>query len=373
MNNYMSNIIDYLKWRGDLSLSQDKINDLDSLVLSRFSYFPFKKIKMNKIETVKSISDKMEKLQEEQFSWNGDKEMIMLMGNSERFGKLLVTDFINSDDEKTQRQFSAITIHLNGELFVSFCGTNATLYGWKEDFNMSFQKNIPSQMYATEYLRQIAQKYPYMIRTGGHSKGGNIAAYACIFNPKSIQDRIIQVINFDGPGFDKSVVESNGYKNIKDKIITFVPQGSIIGRVLEHEEEIEIVKSDEKGLYQHDIYSWEVMGKCLNNVETNTNSSDIINATVRNWLKETTPEQRQIFVDSIYNVLEASEAKSTKELSKNIMKNINKVSKAFKLLPQEDKDTINKMINEAVKSFKLIITETAKEKIEEKKIAKLKK
>ena len=40
----MANMLDYLKWRGDLSLEQDDLNEIDNLILTRFSYLPFSKL-----------------------------------------------------------------------------------------------------------------------------------------------------------------------------------------------------------------------------------------------------------------------------------------------------------------------------------------
>ena len=37
----MSNIFDYIDWRGDLSFTQAPFNEIDNLILSRISYFPF--------------------------------------------------------------------------------------------------------------------------------------------------------------------------------------------------------------------------------------------------------------------------------------------------------------------------------------------
>ena len=362
----MFNLNDYLKWRGDLNFDQDEFNDIDSLILARFSYFPFNKIKMDDEECIGSVSQKMKKLEESDFGWPDDKELSLLLGKSERFKNLKVLDFVNNDDREAQRQFSAIAVQLkNEEFYISYCGTNATLYGWKEDFNMSFQKNVPAQKYGLEYLENFSNKHTGKLRLGGHSKGGNIAVYASTLCNSSIQDRILRVTNYDGPGLDKTLIDTDGYKNVIKKIVTYVPQGSVIGRVLEHEEKIEIVKSNAKGLYQHDVYSWEVMGKELVRVKTNSDSSNLINATVRNWLKETTPEQRKIFVDSVYEVIEASEAEYTKDLSSSIMKNLNKVSKAYRELSKDDKNIIGNNINEAVKSFRLVLSEMAKEKASE--------
>ena len=34
----MSNIIDYMKWRGDLTFAQDSFNEIDNLILSQLVY-----------------------------------------------------------------------------------------------------------------------------------------------------------------------------------------------------------------------------------------------------------------------------------------------------------------------------------------------
>ena len=57
----MADFNDYLQWRGDLSLDQDKFNEVDTLILARFSYLPFNKIEMKSVETIEDISEKNEK------------------------------------------------------------------------------------------------------------------------------------------------------------------------------------------------------------------------------------------------------------------------------------------------------------------------
>ena len=122
----MSNINDYLRWRGDIPINKNfNINDLDNLVLARFSYLIFNKIDMNSVETIESISAKMKDFDNESFRYNGDKEMITLLGQSPRFKNMLVTDFIEITDLKAEKQFSAITIHIsNEEMYLSFVGTD---------------------------------------------------------------------------------------------------------------------------------------------------------------------------------------------------------------------------------------------------------
>lgn len=341
----MSNINDYLLWRGDLPIEKDGFNELDGMILARFSYLPFNRINLTKKETIESISYKLRNFKDEEFNYHGDKDMITRMGKSTRFKDMIVTDYIENNDAETEKQFAAVTIHISDkEFYISFCGTDNSIIGWKEDFNLSFMENIPAQLEGVKYIKEIAEKYTGKIRIGGHSKGGNIAVYSAIASNQKLQDRIVKVTNYDGPGFDKNVTENEKYKRILCKIFTYIPQSSIIGRVLEHEEKYEIVQSIEKGIYQHDIFSWQVMGTNLIKVKNVTNTSEFINKTIRTYLEETTPEQRKIFIDMVFDLLEATNATTFREFSTEKMKNIGTIIKTYKTLNDEDKKMMTKML-----------------------------
>ena len=256
----MANILDYIIWRGDLSFNNSKLNELDELIFARMSYLPFKEIDFKDNETLREISYKFISINKEKFLWPGDDKLISMLGESRRFQNLKVSDYIEITDTHAEKQYASITIHLSDkEKYISFRGTDSTLVGWKEDFNMSFLYDIPSQLEALKYLNNIGTKYPNSeLIVGGHSKGGNVAVYSSIYADDTIQNRIKKVINAEGPGFSENVINDERYARIKDRIKTFIPQESIIGRILEHEEDYIVVKSNQKGIMQHDIYSWEV-------------------------------------------------------------------------------------------------------------------
>ena len=156
----MGNINDYLLWRGDIPINQKfKFNEIDSMILARFSYLIFDKIKMNSIETIESISKKMKNIDNGEFLYNGDKELITYLGQSERFKNMCVTDYIKTNDKETEKQFRAITVHISDkEMYISYIGTDSTICGWKEDFNMSFMDNVPCQIAGKEYARKDCKK-----------------------------------------------------------------------------------------------------------------------------------------------------------------------------------------------------------------------
>ena len=343
----MANINDYLDWRGDIPITAGtKFNEVDSMILARFSYLIFDKIKLSDEETIESISNKMKIFDNEEFRYNGDKDLITKLGNSERFKEMIVTDFVQIDDKENEKQFGAITIHISdNEMYISYIGTNSTIYGWKEDFNMSFMDNVPCQIAGKNYLEKLGKKYPEKrIRVGGHSKGGNVAIYSAITACNDIQKRIIKVYNYDGPGFNKKIIENIINKEIISKIETYIPQDSVIGRILEHKEKCEVVLSEEKGILQHDIYSWQIMRDDVIKLENVTSTSDLINETISHWLQTTTTEQRKIFMDGIFELFYSTKANTFGEISKNLSSNIFIILKTYKNISEEDKKTITEML-----------------------------
>ena len=347
----MANINDYLVWRGDVPIAPGtELNEIDSMILARFSYLLFDRISLEEKETIGSISKKMKKFKNDEFNYNGDKDLIKNLGNSIRFKNMIVTDYVKNNDKEIEKQFSAITIHISdNEMYLSFLGTDKTILGWKEDFNLSFMKNIPAQIEGLNYLNQIAKKYPNKkIRIGGHSKGGNVAVYSALETENNIQNRIIKVYNYDGPGFDKKTVQNNKNEKIINRVRTYIPQDSIIGRILEHQEKYQVIQSNEKGIYQHDIYSWQVLGTKMIKEDKVTDSSELINETIREWLENTTPEHRKIFFDGVFEVFYSTEANTFGDIN---IKNIPTIIKTYRDISEEDRKVIMEMIKVFIKTY----------------------
>lgn len=247
----MPNIFDYLKWR-DIPIEKIEQNEVDNLILSRISYFPFDGIldKGEKITLKEAYDRYLRKKKKTHFLQKEDKELFEVISNSIRFKDIFISNYINKVDLLEEKQFSAITFFLPDDtIYVAFRGTDDTLVGWKEDLNMSYSEYIPAQEDAVKYLEDIARRNKLPLIVGGHSKGGNLAIYASAFCKESIKSRIMRIYNNDGPGFSKNVVENKKYKNIVEKIYTYIPQTSIIGRLLNHEGKATIIKSTQTRNY----------------------------------------------------------------------------------------------------------------------------
>ncbi len=356
----MSNVCEYVKWRGDLTLKQSKFNEIDALILTRLSYFPFDQlIQPNEEATVEELSKRFEKADKSTMKilWEDDNELFPLMGKSKRFGKMIVTQYVNKINAEQEKQFSATTVILpDNTIFVTYRGTDATIVGWKEDFNMCFKSHIASQKDAVEYLNMVSKKYKRLIRIGGHSKGGNLAVYAAMFTNSKVKKRIINIYNNDGPGFDDEIIKTKEYKEILPKVHTYIPQSSVIGRLLNHEEKYTVVQSIQKGIMQHDLYSWQLEGKEFICLEKVTNGSEIFDKTLKEWLVNITPEQRGIVIDTAFDILNTTEVEYFSELKKNWFLNIRLMLGRYKNLDDESKKVISEIVQKLVSTVKNIIS-----------------
>ena len=346
----MANLFDYLAWRGDLPFDAVGFNEIDGMILARFAYADFEHAApMQNGEA--SLGEVAWALAEKQTEKTDDLALLRTLAESERFRSLRLSDYENRFDAETQTQFSAITVRLTeGVSYLAFRGTDTTLVGWKENFNMAFLCPVPSQREAADYLARAAQKKGRLI-LGGHSKGGNLAVYAAALCKPSVQQRIDAVYNYDGPGFEASVLHSEGYRQILPRVHTFVPQSSIIGMLLEHGEKITVVHSTRtNGLQQHDLCSWEVLPRGFLCMEERTSSSRFIDATVSAWLAEIDYAQRKCVIDTVYGALEQTHAQTLQELSERRFAATKAVLRAARHFDEETKNAVTQTLRLLMRS-----------------------
>lgn len=342
----MENLLDYLRWRGDLSFDQSGFTAVDGAILARLAYLPFDGVPLG--TTLGEAAAQLLSLPEWGFSEN-DALLLTLLTDSPRFSVLRLRSFVDRLDEQTQ--FSALTVELSPEAwYISFRGTDNTLVGWKEDFNMSFVCPVPAQRLAVEYCKQIAGETDAKLLLGGHSKGGNLAVYAAAFCGEPVQRRIRTVFNFDGPGFDEQVLASDGYRRICERVQTLVPQSSVVGMLLGHEECYTIVRSNQTGILQHNLYSWELLRDDFVRLEQVDNGSRFLDATLKTWLKEMDAGQRATFVDTICDVLVQTNAKTTREMSENWLHSAISITRSVKNLDDDTRRAVTHALSLLFKS-----------------------
>lgn len=350
MNDNIETIFDYLRWRGDLKLSQSGFNNVDALILALFSYLPFETIvpeDHHEHITIKDAADLFFDSDEAiaNVFLQQDIELLETLSQSERFKDMKLSGYVNQIEFEIQKQFSAITITLDEDLFfIAYRGTDNTLVAWKENFNMVFMSPIPAQEQALDYLNCVSTVKPGNFIVGGHSKGGNLAVYASAFCDTEVQNRIMKIYNFDGPGFDSSKVSQLCFYNIREKIFTYVPQSSIIGLLLEREEGYHIVNSGQIGILQHDLYSWQVNYKDFVYVTSTTRGSKYLDKTLKDWVAQLEPNEREQFLEAIYSIFVKTNAKTWHELNENWYVSAQTILKTYALMDESFKQVIYKSI-----------------------------
>ncbi len=370
----MANLFDYLKWRGDLSLEQTSINDIDSLVLSRLSYLPFDGIVPDTFSSGVTVAEAAAGLLqrddvEDEVIMKMDLPFLKEVANSRRFSGMDLCGYTNQVDPNAEKQFAALAIKMTPQSFyIAYRGTDLSLAGWKEDFNMSFCTPVPAQVDAVRYLNDAARALPGQFYVGGHSKGGNLAVYASAFCRPEVQDRLVFVHNHDGPGFDSCVLESGGYRRIAERIKTFIPQSSVVGMLLQHEEDYYVIRSTQIGLMQHDLFSWEVQRDEFVYLDEVTDHSKFLDRTLKTWLTQLNPEQREQFVDALFSILEETNASSLKELTLNWHKNARIVLKSLHEMDDDMRHNLSQALGLLFEAAKQTMRENVQKTIPKPKL-----
>ena len=356
----MANILDYLDWRGDLTFAERPFNEVDNLILAEACYLDFSGV-VPQAFAAPPVS--LREAASAYFAAHPTTDMGVLVpdqipvlveraAKTARFEGIGLLGYVNRIDEETQTQFSAMTILLpDKSVYVAFRGTDDTIVGWKEDFNMAFTPEIPAQKYAAEYLRQASDAYPFSVfRVGGHSKGGNLAVYAAVFCGADVQKKIIAVYNNDGPGFYSSLLSLPEHRAIAPKITTLLPESSVVGMLLEHEESYQVVRSTQVGLMQHDGFSWQVRGTSFEHLHALAEGGKIMDQTLRSFLQELTEQQRIEFVDTLFAILTCTDASTLTDLKDGGLKTASAMVKALQTLDKPTRKALSETLKLLLKS-----------------------
>lgn len=361
--NDMKNIINYVEEEKS-PFSIKIFSGVDSLVLSQLAYLNFDGFVPSITDrsdsvTIESIATKKnnEDLYRHTRASMLNKKLLFALGGSPRFRDIRINYYVNKLDYASEKQFSAVTFHLSdGVAYIAYRGTDSTFVGWKEDFNMSFSSTIPSQKESAIYLNNVGRLITGRLRIGGHSKGGNLAVYAAMKCESSIQSRIIDIFSHDGPGFREEIFYSLQYQKIKEIIHHYIPQSALIGMMLEHHQKYVVVKSKRIGIMQHDPFSWIIEDGDFQYQEDINNMAIIANKTLQLWLDSLNDQNRELFVDILYSVINATGAKTFSDLTVDMWGKALAVLSAIRNIDEETKhfvaQTVRELIFIAVKSFR---------------------
>ena len=308
----VANLMDYLDWRGGASFLEEPLNGVDALCLAELSYPEIWQGAAGRlrISLRDAASASFPETQEARYH-----SMVSAMAESRRFGDVSARRYAGVTDRAIGIQFAAVCFDLpDGTRVVSFRGTDATIVGWREDFAMAYESPVPAQVAAAHYLEQVGTEADRLILTG-HSKGGNLAAYAAVHAPEPVQARIAAVWSFDGPGLDDASLASEGYWRICPRIHSVVPEASLVGLLLGHASRPTVVHSTGTGLYQHDPFTWKLLPPGVwDEAEGTTLLSKVAELSLREGMRRVSPDRRRAVIEKAFRLVEASGAETTAEL-----------------------------------------------------------
>ena len=341
-NNTVNNTMyEYLSWRGDLTFEQDPFNEVDKLILAQMAYVDYDDIVPDDREKKIAISDvarlywELHTVAEIKSRGSFVRMSPLLLepvAKSRRFRRMTLSGYVNYVSTSAEAQMSAVQFELeDGTTYVAFRGTDETLVGWKEDFNLSFMPQTEGQRLAVEYMKIHFRDTNLRLRVGGHSKGGNFAIYASAFSGPEVERQIREIYTYDGPGFREGVTETEEYRKILPRTTSIIPEDSLIGVLFGTGLEPIVIGSSATGIMQHDALTWQVMGNRL----------------VR---KEIDDDSRKIFVDQIFNVLQSTGAYTMKDIRTANFKEVLEAIQLARKLPKDEQKEITQVFTQLFRS-----------------------
>ena len=340
------NVVDYLNNYREVSFNEKPFNEIDALVFTLMSYFPYNLLDKKKFDK----DDVVEFLNTYQPENKAERKLLDIyilktLCTCTRYKDVKFCHYVNKRSNKAIEQFQAISFKFKDFIFVSFCGTDASLLGWKEDFNMAVMSTIPSEVDAIEYINNVRRMHPFIdMYIGGHSKGGRLAIRA--FKEVYKKNTIKGVYSYDNPNFDKSFYDED-YLHIKDKIYEYAPNESIIGRLICDNKRKIIVKSNAKLLMQHDAYSWEIDNNHFVREYSFTQRSDKISAIINETLERLDHDTKFVFINAFFSLMERLdivEFRDSEYNKKLVLNALSNIRIEWKNTPWEERKTILKVL-----------------------------
>lgn len=356
----MPNLFDYLEWRGDLTLAESPLNEVDNLIFSLLSYVDLENIVPGHGKRGVTVR---EAAAEYFFTHDGKDPhplgliipvdiltLFRRMAHTRRFRDLILEGYVNEISESRETQFSAVTVRMpDDRLFVAFRGTDDTVVGWKEDFRLSVLEEVPAQTMAADYLNRLDLTPETKLFVGGHSKGGNLAVWGAVHAEERVRERVQVAWSNDGPGFSEGTVTSEAYQALAPRIRILFPEDSLVGLLLEHEERYTVVKSNRKGILQHDGLSWEVLGGSFLRADALSPIGIRNDTVVRERIDSMTREERRELIGIMFSLIESTGSKTLTELRGEGMRGALTMMKSFRELPPERQDTAAYLWDKLVK------------------------
>ena len=366
----MKNLFDYIKNYSKKTFLEEKMNVVDTLVLNSIiyikwdSYIPKKRFKMITLKEAGTLffdDYKKSKYRHSIIAVDGAIKVLKAVYKTPRYKDIYLYNYVNK--QKDLEQFGAVTFKLTDNLiYVAFEGTDKYINSWQENFVMSYKFPILSQKDAIKYLRKTVRRCDKEIVVGGHSKGGNLALVSSMYAKRGIRNRITKIYSADGPGLRMKQFKSKRYERVKSKYIHIIPNYSLVGLILRHDDDYIVVKSSRFSALSHDMITWGIKDKEL--ITTNlTAFSDRFNLYMQEFLDNSTDKLRKKYVDELFFIFKKSGVENIEDIKGDKIKKLRIIIKEIKTLDLETKNMLLEFINFMIKNHSDEIRSKVKKKL----------
>ena len=110
--------------------------------------------------------------------------------------------------------------------------------------------------------------------------------------------------------------------------------------LLEHEESYTVVDSDQTGLWQHDGFSWQVLGTSFVKLREVSRQGRRNDLALKEWVRRLPLDQREKFVDGLFEVLTASGATTLTDLKEEGFRAAGAMVRAMKDMEKDTRDAL---------------------------------
>ncbi len=344
----MPNIEDHVVAIGHKTLEERPFDELDALVLTQIVYMPMEGfLDHGERATIQELWIFLSGAYPDSFTDPFQRKryaLTELCATQPRYERWEIHDYVNTIDVQREMQFAVCAFDMPmGQMAIAYRGTDLTLAGWKEDLNMSFMV-VPSQQEAVEYLQRVAAQNGHALLLAGHSKGGNLAVYAGANADGDTRDRVQRIYSFDGPGMDEDTLASIGYELVRERIQSYIPQSSVVGMLLHYHPVYTVVYGKSLGILQHDAMTWQVKDGAFIALENLNFTGRLTDEAIHTWLKEMDMDSRRMLVDTLYQVVAASQAETVNGLVHEWHESARRMLEALRELDPEARHDVRKML-----------------------------
>lgn len=335
----MKNVIKYIEEYGDYSIYQKKVNEVDILIFSLIPYLNFKNsFPKDESITIYDVWKKAKSINKNNMTYSVKiaYKVFDCIYNKKRYKDILLENYVYRLAEDSQ--FGAITINTINHKYVAFEGTDSSVWGWKENFKLTYIYPTESQILATDYLNNAINIFGPKVTVCGHSKGGNLSLVSSMNIKFYKKNKLNKIYSFDGPGLKEEEFNSSNYRHVKRKLINIIPNLSVIG-VLLNQENLHVIKSNGIGASQHNPLTWIIKENKFKKAKQEILSKKI-SISISKWLEKYDYNQRKEVIEGVFKIFSDANVKTFSDVKLSNLEVIKRLIKSSKNLSSETKEVI---------------------------------